>query len=451
MIFLNKIFIIAGFIATVFSHAVDNQITFYGCPEECYTQEHPSCGGGHVYIKYFSALSTKLKNVDSFCGKNVIVMLADGRSDKLVKTTMVDTCSSCDPYHVDLSSYAFELLLSKSKGIAEVIWGIYSDSGSRLAGPYYNSISGAASSFGLSSSALKDAFDASARKLAQSGDVVGRLNSSGSSSGSGDDYHEAEPTTRRTTRKTTTKKSSTRKSSSYIRTTTRRTTTRRTTYKPPTYLPPKRTSRVAYPPKRTSRVAYPPKRTSRVAYPPKRTSRVSYPPKHTTQVAYPPKYTTTLPSKQAPTNLGLPPKQAPTNSGLPPKQAPTNLGLPPKQTNSKLPPKNAITKTVPPTNGSVETPVVAPNDQSNDYANKKGVDESSNEKKNNDGLGNTFGIVTAISGAIVGATGIGLLFMKKKNPSTYEGMKQKFPDAFSHVRRSLSRGATSIRRTVSRR
>eukprot|EP00833_Pecoramyces_ruminatium_P003355 jgi/Orpsp1_1/1177387/evm.model.c7180000061273.1 len=71
------------------------------------------------------------------------------------------------------------------------------------------------------------------------------------------------------------------------------------------------------------------------------------------------------------------------------------------------------------------------------------------EKEEDGGFNSALGII-AIGGGCLGAAGVGLLLMKKKSPSTYEGMKQKFPDAFSNIKRGLTRSATSIKRKVNR-
>lgn len=60
----------------------------------------------------------------------------------------------------------------------------------------------------------------------------------------------------------------------------------------------------------------------------------------------------------------------------------------------------------------------------------------------------TVGIFSSLS--ITGAAGIGLLYLKKKNPSKYDDLKQKFPEAFNTIKRSVTRSATSIRRGVTR-
>jgi len=48
------------------------------------------------------------------------------------------------------------------------------------------------------------------------------------------------------------------------------------------------------------------------------------------------------------------------------------------------------------------------------------------------------------------AAGIGLLYLKKKNPNKYEELKQKFPEAFTTLKRNVTRSASSIRRGVNR-
>jgi len=164
-------------ISSVFGKAVDNQITYYGCPDNCKSQQSNSCGGS-INTEYFAALATRYPHVNSQCGQYVIVMPANG-SKKLVKAKVVDTCGSCDPYHVDLSIPAFTSIVEKKKGIAEVIWAIYSPSGKKIGGPYCNNFDSAASKVGMSRSAYVAAFEASAERLAKSGSNTGTLSSSG--------------------------------------------------------------------------------------------------------------------------------------------------------------------------------------------------------------------------------------------------------------------------------
>jgi len=98
------------------------------------------------------------------------------------------------------------------------------------------------------------------------------------------------------------------------------------------------------------------------------------------------------------------------------------------------------------------TPSVAPEAQKEvgQAVNEVNINQNKKNDDNDDGMGATLGII-AIGGGCLGAAGVGLLFMKKKNPSTYENMKQKFPEAFSNVKRGLSRRATSIKRRVTKR
>jgi len=62
----------------------------------------------------------------------------------------------------------------------------------------------------------------------------------------------------------------------------------------------------------------------------------------------------------------------------------------------------------------------------------------------------TAGILAGSTTMIGTAAGIGLLVLKRKNPSKYDDLKQKFPEAFNNLKRSVTKSATSIRRGVTR-
>ncbi|ORX75117.1 hypothetical protein BCR32DRAFT_272108 [Anaeromyces robustus] len=234
---LNVLFLFGGFISYVLAGASSYQITYYGCPNECSSQEHPSCGI-KIYPdsdnKYFCALSKKLSGYEKYCGQRVIVMLTDG-SKTMINVQVVDSCSSCEQYHVDLSSYSFSALLDQRHGVANVIWGIYNSSGNKLLGPIYNSLGSAPSKFGLSSGDFLSAFDANASKMAKNGQKKGEFSSSASGSS-------PKPTT---TQKTTTQKTTT--STAVIQN-----PTNNPSQQVPTTLPPKQpTSQTSLPSKST--------------------------------------------------------------------------------------------------------------------------------------------------------------------------------------------------------
>jgi len=75
--------------------------------------------------------------------------------------------------------------------------------------------------------------------------------------------------------------------------------------------------------------------------------------------------------------------------------------------------------------------------------------ESQFPDKENKGGSYKIGILTG-STFIGCAAGIGLLYLKKKNPNKYEELKQKFPEAFTTLKRNVTRSASSIRRGVNR-
>lgn len=157
--------------------AKDYQITNYGCPRNCDSQKRSSCDIDTYPVKsngvkYFCALSTHLPNYDDYCGKSLVLMLTDGTKN-MINVKVVDSCSSCPKYHVDLSVTAFEALLPLRKGEADSIWAIYDSNGKKLTGPYYKSVSSAAKKFGMSEESFVSAFAQNGSKLAKSGSHVG--------------------------------------------------------------------------------------------------------------------------------------------------------------------------------------------------------------------------------------------------------------------------------------
>jgi len=175
----NLIVLAIASISTVLA-AADYEITYYGCPNECSTQRHGSCHVPTYPIdddgtKYFCAISTKLSGYKSYCGKFVVLMLTNG-SKKMLSVKIADTCSNCDKYHIDLSSYSFGEILEMKKGEAEVVFGIYDKSGNNLLGPIYKSHP--ASKFNLSKEAFFAAFDANAKNMVKNGKHTADFNSS---------------------------------------------------------------------------------------------------------------------------------------------------------------------------------------------------------------------------------------------------------------------------------
>jgi hypothetical protein len=201
MKFFNLLTIFVSLVITVLA-ADDYQITHYGCPRKCSSQEHSSCGIDTYPLKsgatkYFCALSTHFTNYDKFCGQRVVIMLTDG-SENMINVQVVDSCSSCPKYHVDLSSYSFEELLPLKKGEADCIWAVFDTSGKKLSGPIYKSVDKAASAFGLSKDGFINAFLSNASKMAKSGRNVASF---GKSSGGYDEEVTSKKTT--TTKKST--------------------------------------------------------------------------------------------------------------------------------------------------------------------------------------------------------------------------------------------------------
>ncbi|OUM63132.1 carbohydrate-binding module family 18 protein [Piromyces sp. E2] len=184
----------------------------HGCDEKCDSMSNPSCyknekeafGDGRNH--YFSAISTHIaSDYKIYCKHYAIVMLLTGEKNPLIiKTRIVDSCGRCPQYHLDLGQRTFERLLPLKKGIANVIWGIYSEDGTEKKLIYNKSNSKSkktAEAFGVSLSELVKAFSASASALARSSDDETEL-----SIGKDTEYSTIRTTTKTTTRPTTTTK-----------------------------------------------------------------------------------------------------------------------------------------------------------------------------------------------------------------------------------------------------
>ncbi|OUM63133.1 carbohydrate-binding module family 18 protein [Piromyces sp. E2] len=212
--------------------AADYEITHYGCydkdclplnkeqkrehrcDKKCDSMSNPSCyknekeAFGDGRNQYFSAISTHIaSDYKIYCKDYAIVMLLIGkRKPLIVKTRIVDSCSSCPQYHLDLGQRTFERLLPLKDGIANVIWGIYSEDGTEKKLIYNKSNSKSkktAEAFGVSLSELAEAFSASASALARSSDDETQLSIGGGSS---------KPSTSKTKTSTTKSKTSTKTS-----------------------------------------------------------------------------------------------------------------------------------------------------------------------------------------------------------------------------------------------
>jgi len=124
-----------------------------------------------------------------------------------------------------------------------------------------------------------------------------------------------------------------------------------------------------------------------------------------------------------------------------------NLGIVPKRTTT------AIKTVVAPSSKQVSaTKVVGPSTVPNTKAPAKQVTEkivSHAVNEVDDGKGPTVGMIVGVGSSIGCAAGLGILFIKKRNPNQYENLKQKFPEAFTQVKRGLSRSATQLTRGAS--
>jgi len=197
MKFFNLILLFACLLSFVFADAENYEITYYGCPDECETQEGPACDE-HMELgkhDYFAALSTEYE-FEQYCKKYVVVMLTNGKP-KMIKAKIVDSCGDCSKYHVDLSESAFTALTKKSDGVANIVWGVFSSDGKHLAGPYENKAKQAAEKFKMSKDSFIDAFIENGKKLAASSSHERNFDASSSS-------HKTTTTTKTITTTTTT-------------------------------------------------------------------------------------------------------------------------------------------------------------------------------------------------------------------------------------------------------
>jgi len=112
--------------------------TFYGCPDECETEEDPKCENGIPSNNLFVALHPnyfeEMENGNyKYCDKYAIVMPLDIEKAegefKLVKGKVIDQCGSCGETQIDLSQTAFEKLAKKKTGVLPIVWTIISKTG----------------------------------------------------------------------------------------------------------------------------------------------------------------------------------------------------------------------------------------------------------------------------------------------------------------------------------
>ncbi|OUM62256.1 carbohydrate-binding module family 18 protein [Piromyces sp. E2] len=203
---MKLLFIISLLICTfafleVKGEARSYEITHYGCDskclpltksqkdkideckgKECHTTDGPSCyrdeneAFGDGRNVYFSAISTQLDGYKNYCKHYAIVMLLTGeKKPRMIKTRIVDTCTECKQYHLDLGKESFEKLLPLDKGIANVIWGIYTENGEQKKIIYDSNnekTKKTASAFGVSLNELVNAFSTTAKSLAKSSKYI---------------------------------------------------------------------------------------------------------------------------------------------------------------------------------------------------------------------------------------------------------------------------------------
>jgi len=411
--FLSK-FLISVLLLTVTVFA-SNKMTFYGCPDECETQKNPSCGK-EIDTEYFAALSTKMGK--DYCDKYVVVMETKADAKKLVRAKIVDSCSDCPTYHVDLSKKAFTTLTDESVGKSEIIWGIYDRSGSLIKGPYYNSVSKVASSYNLSSSSFISAFKVAARKIASNGSSSGVFSISRESGGNDNENTNKKTTSRKVI---TTSKKVTSVTTRISTTTVQKVTTTTTNEK-----------------KVITTIIYKKPTTS------------------TTKTTAP------SPSNTSGNNDNNDNSSKDNSTGSDSSDnitPPVNEHIPDivdndksNDTNNDLPTENTTPSDSPVIINENNTPSESPDIINQQPVSSDPIVDSNNREvpidneiyeEEGGNTGATVGVITALT--CLGAGGAGLAFMKKKNPNKYEELKKSFPEAFTHVKNGLKRSVTKMR------
>jgi len=389
MLFYN---IFISFLLLSASVFASNKMTYFGCPDECEAQANPSCGV-KIDTDYFCALSSSFGN---YCGNYVVVMETRAKAKYLVRAKVVDSCTSCPTYHVDLSKKAFTSLTAASVGKSDIIWAVYSGSGELIRGPFYNTVSEVASSYGLSNSSFVAAFKVVAQKIAANGAATGIFSVS-----------RGENTSVKKTSVLVTKKKVITDDLKVAKTTSARKKVITTIIK--------KTKAQTEAPSRTASSSEPTADTNNDANEEVSVSDI----------------TSNTPTEENNEQQNNDEDQGNGYDGATPDtityddQISSNIN-PPKQ-NTDL----------------YNDPVVVNNIDSGD--NDRGAAVNENEDGGNH-TGATVGVITAVCGTCVGAGGIGLFLMKKRNPSKYDELKKKFPDAFGQVKSRTS----TIRKNISR-
>ena len=313
-----------------------------------------------------------------------------------VRAKVVDSCSSCPTYHVDLSKKAFTSLTAASVGKSEIIWAVYSGSGELIRGPFYNTVSEVASSYGLSNSSFVAAFKVVAQKIAANGATTGIFSVS-----------RGENTSVKKSSVLVTKKKTITEELAVAKTTSARKKVITTIIK--------KTKAQTEAPSATASSSEPTADSNNDANEEVLVSDI----------------TSNTPTEENNEQQNNDEDQGNGYDGATPDtitydaQIGSNVN-PPKQ-NTDL----------------YDDPIVV--DNVNSVENDRSVAVNENEDEGNH-TGATVGVITAVCGTCVGAGSIGLFLMKKRNPSKYDELKKKFPDAFGQVKNRT----TTIRKNISR-
>lgn len=137
-----------------------------------FAQESLACQAP-IDTEYYCALSSEL---GSFCEDYIVVMETRANAKNLVRAKVVDSCSNCSTYHVDLSKEAFTTLTEGTEGQSDIIWAIFSADGELKRGPFYNVINEVAESYGLTENSFVAAFKVLASRIAANGSTSGTFN-----------------------------------------------------------------------------------------------------------------------------------------------------------------------------------------------------------------------------------------------------------------------------------
>jgi len=160
-------------LATYYSYSS----TFYGCPDECETQEDPKCETGIPRNNLFIAMHPKyFKEKENgnfkYCEKYAIVMPLNYEkavgSYKIVKGKVIDQCGSCGETQIDLSQTLFEKLAKRSTGVLEIVWSIISKEGEIYVNNKYDSddLSELSKITGVSKSTIIESYNQVAKYMA---------------------------------------------------------------------------------------------------------------------------------------------------------------------------------------------------------------------------------------------------------------------------------------------